>query len=106
MRGHRWRLAGPSLEPARKAALVPGLMAARRALRKPAGDPEAVRAARARVDAAKRALGERGPVWWDDGAPDDSRCRVADTSYAGWFAAFGTSIEAGTRKEIASCRVR
>lgn len=25
---------------------------------------------RARVDAAKHGLGERGPVWWDDGAPD------------------------------------
>jgi len=62
VRGRLWRLANPSLEPAHKAKLVQELMAARRALRGPDSDPEATRAARARVDAAKRALGERGPV--------------------------------------------
>ena len=41
--------------------------------------------ARARVDAAKRALGERGDVWWADGAPDYNRRPVSDTPYAGWF---------------------
>ena len=40
----------------------------------------------ARVDAAKRALGERGPVWWTDGAPDYNRRMVIDTPYAAWFA--------------------
>ena len=46
----------------------------------------AIRKARADVDAAKRALGERGPVWWDDGAPDYNRKMVRSTPYADWFA--------------------
>lgn len=62
-------------------------MAARRALRGPTDDVPKTQAARARVEAAKRALGERGPVWWDDGAPDYNRRKVASTPYAEWFAA-------------------
>ena len=42
--------------------------------------------ARARVDAAKVALGERGPVWWTDGAPDLNRHLAKNTPYADWFA--------------------
>lgn len=52
-------------------------------------DVAAREAARARVDAAKRALGERGPVWWTDGAPDLTGRAVGNTPYAGWFAALG-----------------
>ena len=37
------------------------------------GDPAAVTAARARVDAAKRGLGERGTPWWEQ----DSAARRA-----------------------------
>ena len=96
VRGRLWRLADPSLEPAHKAALVQELMAARRDLRGPAIDPEATLAARGRVDAAKRALGERGPVWWNDGEPDYNRRRVTDTPYAGWFAALGRTTQAAT----------
>lgn len=48
-----------------------------------AQDSVAEKAARAKVHAAKVALGERGPVWWDDGAPDYNRRLVADTPYAG-----------------------
>jgi hypothetical protein len=43
--------------------------------------------ARARVDRAKRALGERGPVWWTDGAADLNRHLVRNTDYASWYAA-------------------
>jgi hypothetical protein len=32
-------------------------------------------------------LGERGPVWWDDGAPDLTRHLARTTGYADWFAA-------------------
>ena len=39
------------------------------------------------VDEAKRGLGERGPVWWTDGAPDLTRRRVERMPYAAWFAA-------------------
>ena len=86
VRGRLWRLANPALPPAIHDALVHELMAARRAVRD-AGDDDDLRAAcRARVDAAKRALGERGPVWWTDGAPDYNRRMVIDTPYAAWFA--------------------
>lgn len=62
-------------------------MAARRAkgVARRAEDDEAVEAARMRVDEAKIALGERGPVWWDDGAPDLNRKMVANSPYAEWF---------------------
>ena len=43
--------------------------------------------ARRRVDDAKRGLGERGPPWWQDGAPDFNRRMVANTPYAEWHAA-------------------
>lgn len=49
-------------------------------------DPSAEEAAHAEVDRAKRALGERGPVWWDDGAPDLNRHMARNTPYADWFA--------------------
>lgn len=55
-------------------------------LSKKAGDVEAERSARAAVDEAKRALGERGPVWWLDGAPDFNRMMIVNTPYADWFA--------------------
>ena len=64
-------------------------MSARRAVRwaLKADDPEALRVARVRVQAAKVALGERGPIWWADGGPDENRRMAANSSYAGWFAA-------------------
>ena len=51
------------------------------------GDLEAERAARAAVDAVKRGLGERGPVWWTDDAPDFNRRLVANTPCGEWHAA-------------------
>ena len=63
-------------------------MAARRAKQTAmrAGDSAARETARQRVDAAKIALGERGPVWWQDGAPDLNRHMARTTPYAEWFA--------------------
>jgi hypothetical protein len=49
-------------------------------------DADAERAARERVDQAKRGLGERGPVWWEDGALDYNRHMARNTPYADWFA--------------------
>jgi len=60
-------------------------MSARRAVRDSRGDAEATLAARKRVDAAKIGLGERGPVWWDDGAPDYNRKLVKNSPYQNWF---------------------
>ena len=50
------------------------------------GDSAARETARQAVDAAKIALGERGPVWWADGAPDYNRHMAKNTPYADWFA--------------------
>lgn len=86
MRGRLWRLSDPALPEDERAALVSELMSARRAVRAAAGDSAATKEARRRVDAAKVALGERGPVWWTDGAPDLNRMMVANTGYAEWFA--------------------
>lgn len=87
VRGRLWRCSNPSLPEDRRAALVADLMHARRAVGTAlrAEDDAALAAARAEVDRAKRALGERGPVWWADGAPDLNRHMVANTSYADWF---------------------
>jgi hypothetical protein len=92
VRGRLWRRADPRLPADESARLVRALMAARRAvgLARRAGDAEGERTARAAVDAAKRALGERGPVWWDDGAPDYNRRMVARTPYAEWHAALAS----------------
>ena len=64
--GRRWRASDPGLPEARRQELVDELMSARRAVgaARRAGDPEAERAARDRVHAAKVALGERGTPWW------------------------------------------
>ncbi|WP_437319768.1 hypothetical protein [Sorangium sp. So ce385] len=87
VRGRLWRRANPALPEDARRRLVSELMAARRevgrALR--AGDAGALRAARRRVNEAKIALGERGPPWWSDGAPDENRRLVASTSYARWY---------------------
>ena len=83
-------MSDPSLDPARREALVRELMSARRAVRDASANSEALRLARARVEAAKRELGERGPVWWADGAPDLNRRMIQATPYAEWFAALPT----------------
>lgn len=63
-------------------------MDARRAVRDALknDDDVGLKAARARVDTAKRDLGERGPVWWTDGAPDENRKLARNSTYAVWFA--------------------
>ncbi|NHZ33424.1 hypothetical protein [Massilia rubra] len=86
--GRLWRTSNPALAPDERQALVDQLMTARRQVgaAKKSGDADAERGARAAVDTAKRALGERGPVWWTDGAPDFNRRMVANTPYAQWYA--------------------
>lgn len=87
--GRLWRMSNPDLDPATRQALVDRLMRARRAVgaAKKAGDAHAERRARDDVDAAKHALGERGPAWWTDGTPDYNRRLVENTPYADWYAA-------------------
>jgi hypothetical protein len=80
--------ANPSLEEPERAGLVKRLMAARRAVRdaKKTADRDAEAKAHVAVEEVKRALGERGPVWWDDGSPDLNRHMAKNTPYAGWYA--------------------
>ena len=89
VRGRLWRLANPGLPPELRASLVIRLMDARRSLKAGTSDLGVRTAARYQVHAAKVALGERGPVWWTDGAPDYNRKFVRDTPYADWFATIG-----------------
>lgn len=85
-RGRLWRCTNPALPDDERLRLVRDLMAARRAVGAAlrAQDADAERDARARVHAAKVALGERGPTWWD--GPDLNRTSVATSPYAAWYA--------------------
>lgn len=89
-------MSNPTLAPEVRQAWVDQLMKARRqvGIAKKAGDADAERNARAAVDEAKHALGERGAVWWTDGAPDFNRRMVGNTPYAEWYAALASSTPA------------
>ena len=86
-------MSNPDLAPEERQRLVDMLMKARRQVGAAvkACNPEEERIGRSAVDEAKRALGERGPVWWSDGAPDLNRRHVANTAYADWYAQFSSS---------------
>ena len=88
VRGRLWRTSNPALPEDLRVRLVAALMDARRAVSTALRSADAVaeRAARSAVDASKQALGERGPVWWDDGAPDYNRHMARTTPYADWYA--------------------
>lgn len=49
-------------------------------------DDAEVQAARARIHEAKQSLGETGPVWWQDNAPDESGVHPSKSTYAIWWA--------------------
>ena len=87
VRQQLWRCSNPALAPAERQRLVTELMAARRAVKEAKHDDDAaaLKSARAAVQKAKVALGERGPVWWDDGSPDFNRYKVTNTPYAEWY---------------------
>ena len=97
VRGRLWRRTNPPLPSAERARLVGDLMNARRGIRDAlrAGDRAVERRHRAAVDAAKVALGERGPVWWDDGSPDYTRRLARTTPYAAWWAGVGPGTRVG-----------
>ena len=88
VKGRLWRCTNPQLEEDKRRQLVNQLMDARRAVKaaKKIACSESLKAARHRVNVAKIALGERGPVWWDDGSPDYNRKFARNTLYAAWFA--------------------
>jgi hypothetical protein len=82
--GRLWRAPSPALPEPRRAELVVQLMHARRAVKDAKRGRGDLARARLAVNNAKIALGERGPVWWDDGAPDYNRHLVKNTPYAYW----------------------
>lgn len=87
VRGRLWRAANPDLPEQARQAAVKRLMAARRAVAAAlrSKDEQALHQARSQVQQAKVDLGERGPVWWSDGAKDYNRYLVKNTPYAQWF---------------------
>jgi hypothetical protein len=88
IQGRLWRAPNPTLPPEAKVRHMRELLNARRALKtaKASGDATAITAARRQVAAAQAGLGERGRVWWKDGAPDFNRTLVKNSPYADWFA--------------------
>lgn len=88
VRGRLWRRANPELAAEKRDTLVRELMNARRAVKAAlkSGNAEELQLARKAVDAAKTGLGERGPVWWTDGAPDLNRHKVSGSPYEEWWA--------------------
>jgi len=89
VRGRLWRASNPALDSETRERLVRELMAARRAIAaaRRKADSEDEGEAHEAVDKAKIALGERGPVWWDDGSPDLNRHLARTGPYADWYAA-------------------
>jgi len=81
VRGRLWRCSNPQLSDEERQRLTAVLMAARctKGIAMRDGDERGREQARQQVDAAKVALGERGPVWWNDGAPDVNRRMVKNT---------------------------
>lgn len=81
-------MSNPALSEHRRQELVDELMDGRRAVgaARRSDDRQREQEARKIVDSAKHALGERGPVWWSDGAPDYNRHMARNTPYADWYA--------------------
>jgi len=88
VRGRLWRRTNPNLSLEQRDALLSALKASQRTVKAAlaSGKLEELTLARKAVDQAKIALGERGPVWWTDGAPDLNRHKVSGSPYAEWWA--------------------
>lgn len=67
--GRRWRATDPDIPEERRDELIRVLMAWRREVRRTKGTADE-QAARAGVQAAKVALGERGMPWWEQSAAE------------------------------------
>lgn len=92
--GKLWRCSNPSLPEEVRQTLVNELMAARREVKaaKASGSECELKVARAKVQKAKVELGERGPVWWDDGSPDLNQFQVKNTPYFEWHNALAVGL--------------
>ena len=93
VKGQLWRCSNPSLKEAVRQRLVDELMAARREVKeaKSLGDTSQMMMALENIQRAKVALGERGPVWWEDGSLNFNRHQVTNSPYAEWFSSLHES---------------
>lgn len=88
---HRlWRNVNPNLVYSVRRKLVLDLMDVRAELRDARGDVARIRQAKSRLQDTETALGQRGEVWWTDGAPDYHRKLIVNTPYLDWWAELGT----------------
>jgi hypothetical protein len=87
VRGRLWRCTNPALAEDERRRLTSELMRHRAAVGRArrAGNAEAEQDARRKIHEAKVALGERGPVWWADDAPDYNRYLAKNTPYRSWY---------------------
>lgn len=87
VKGRLWRASNPNLPEHQRVQLTRQLMSARRNVQQAqkSGDDRQLIQARTEVNKAKVALGERGAVWWSDGAPDYNQFLVKNTPYAEWY---------------------
>lgn len=91
-RGKLWRNSNPKLTDKGRKALNKKLNEARGKLKRAGPDMQKQRAAKRKIHAAKLALGERGPVWWSDGAPDENNLAPRHSSYADWWDALPQEV--------------
>ena len=99
VRGRLWRAQNPALSAEARVRHTRDLLNGRRALKaaKLLVDEAAIAAARAVIREAEVGLGERGPVWWTDGAPDLNRQLAKNSPYATWFATQAPQAGASAR---------
>ncbi len=92
VRGRLWRRSNPGLTPELRHRFVGDRLRGRSCVKAAlaSGDGTALARAREAVQAAKVHLGERGPVWWTDGAPDLNRHLALNTVYAEWFSSLSS----------------
>lgn len=79
--GRRWRRTAPNIPEPLRRELTAALMNARRAVKSAlaSNDAQAERAARAHVNDAKVALGERGAKWWEPTSAAQRAARATAT---------------------------
>lgn len=96
IQGRLWRAPNPALPAEAKVRHMRELLNGRRALKtaKATGDDDAISAARRLIAGAQVGLGERGKVWWQDGAADFNRAQVRNSPYAEWFAQVDPRLQA------------
>lgn len=85
VKGKLWRCQNPHLDEETARRLKSALGSARAGVKNSAEGSEQRKAARQAVNQAKIQLGERGPVWWNDGSPDENRKLAKNSSYAAWW---------------------